>query len=718
MKLVLSLISSLFIFPVLSSAQSNLYYVSNDKSYHVFLPSGWEKKDNPSTNRVFIYAPTDQGKAGFMPTTIQLETGTLKEGYQNADITEIARLESAIMKEQSGSKIDVFKDSIRMINNKAWWEYAFSTKGPKKTKATYYILKTIHNKVTYTLTFSAPDENFDKYMSTAINNLQSFMFYTTDETLYKNKKQLDAQNLAKWLSTYEGTYKEQIENYTHTITIKNSGNGNYLATENREFLVDGKKISFIADLLIENIGANEIVLSSDKISACDLSKNWKKGFFTLRNTASSLSGSLASKGAEFDTYNINLKRQKDVASTNSNTASKPTDGKNTQKSEQGPISQPESNAPKTYGTAHSETSEIDEPKFIKQFGLGKIVRKSKTELVISTTTKSVVLKDKGGESDDTKVRYKFLGTIAALNSFVVYVSGIETDAYILINKVNGSMVQIPNLEYVMSADKKWIAVFNNDIMNSLEESFVKIFSVSINGLKESFSKVTFDVQTNSGWGANTLVWKTNDILEIDVVTADPATEELKPAGKVWVMNQSGKWVPLSAPPDFNSVQNTIMPSATELPMDDGTNAGTGKPTLVPNASARILTGGKTPEELGQMLLTALKNNDKKAWYKCILNGTAEEAEEDFDFVRNRLKLQGLTNWNLVKFSRVKYSEIRSNGKISTDKYQYYVIEFTYGADFIGVIKRKINTRIELYNQKYVLENSLDAAALVRKEEYR
>lgn len=707
MNLRLALFFSLFIFPVSLYAQSSIYYESNDKTYRLFIPSDWEKKKKIFGNTVFSYKPPNNKKEGFMPTTMELEIGTLKEGYQNADIKEIAALEAGITKNQLGNGISIFTDTFRTINNKLWWEFAFTTKSPKKTKATFYILKTIHNQVTYALTFNGPDAYFDKYMGKALGSMYSFMFYTKDKTPYKNKISQDQTNFTKSLKAFEGTYKQQVENYSHTILISNAGNDIYLAKELREFLIEGKKVRFDADLIVEAVNDDKITLSTDAVSVCDTSIRWEKAVFNLSKTETGLTGVIASKGKGFEGYELSLVKQKQVPSNN-NLANNGKLGLN-----ETDLNNQTSSG---YGTPDAESGELNEPLNIKQFGGGKVTRKSKSELIIITSGgKSISLKNKGGDEDEGQIRYKFLGFIQELNSYVIDQVGMEADTYTLVNKISGSIADIPSLEYAMSADKKRIAVYNNDIINSMEQSFIKILSVSNNGLKESFSKITFDAATNKGWGATSLTWLDNNTVEVNKAVADAATEELKPAGKSWLTMQTGKWSLVNTKPPKKADKLEVMPSAEELPIYDGTQTSIGKATVVPSASERIMVGGTTPDELGKILITALKSNDKKVWYGCILNATMSQAQERLETIRKHLVMDGLTNWSLLKFKRVTYSEVSHNGKVKVGEYRFFHVEFSYGTEYLGRIECNL---IRLHKGKYIVLNPFYGGGIKRKEEYR
>lgn len=131
------------------------------------------------------------------------------------------------------------------------------------------------------------------------------------------------------------------------------------------------------------------------------------------------------------------------------------------------------------------------------------------------------------------------------------------------------------------------------------------------------------------------------------------------------------------------------------------NSGIKKEYIKPLENPTIKTlsdwiGGASPEELGKILLKALKTNDSKTWAKTVLP-IEKEVENDnndykawadwhatkrFELIRDGLEGAGVTNWSLVEFSRVIYSTSKlSDGSKSA---QNPVVEFTYkNKEFVG-----------------------------------
>ncbi|WP_158643935.1 hypothetical protein [Pseudobacter ginsenosidimutans] len=129
------------------------------------------------------------------------------------------------------------------------------------------------------------------------------------------------------------------------------------------------------------------------------------------------------------------------------------------------------------------------------------------------------------------------------------------------------------------------------------------------------------------------------------------------------------------------------------------------PTLVKGYSpenadpSRKFVGGKTGDELGRVLVNALKNNDSTTWLRCLAPSVkiTSEVRDDFGKLRNRLASFGLSDWSKVSFSRVTY--IEDKGQLTAFK-----IEFNYGTDFIGAFG--YFTGAGLYNGKYLLNYSI------------
>ena len=133
-----------------------------------------------------------------------------------------------------------------------------------------------------------------------------------------------------------------------------------------------------------------------------------------------------------------------------------------------------------------------------------------------------------------------------------------------------------------------------------------------------------------------------------------------------------------------------------------------------------LVGGSTPDELGRILLKALKTNNKQLWMNCMLPDNEKYGalcEQEFKRIRDKLEQKGLTDWSLVTFSRVTYSKeymsSNDNGVVDGEQVRRnFVIEFYYrNKEFIGGIG---SMTIQTYkNGNYLVYFPGYDAALVR-----
>ena len=104
-----------------------------------------------------------------------------------------------------------------------------------------------------------------------------------------------------------------------------------------------------------------------------------------------------------------------------------------------------------------------------------------------------------------------------------------------------------------------------------------------------------------------------------------------------------------------------------------------------------LRGGSTPEDLGKLLLLALKTNNKVLWMRCVHPEQYSSFNaKRFSQFRTWLEEDGVSDWNLVKFSRVTYTKDgpmgNYDGGVSGGEQfrRSFKIEFDYkNGEFIG-----------------------------------
>ncbi|MCG2615085.1 hypothetical protein LZZ85_12370 [Terrimonas sp. NA20] len=664
---------------VSASAQSSTYFKSSDNLYHIYLPGGWTKQASTKGMPLSLQPP-DSKKTDF-PTALTLETGSLAAGYEKAGIREIAKAEEAIMKQQFGQTLTITSNEFRIINNKEWWHFVFSVKASKKLSYRFNIFKTIHNQVTYTLSYRGEEGEYYANQQPAINAIWSFMFYTSDDTEYKDSQgAIDNATALRQLQPFSGTYVFFIEDNSgrvkQTITIGDSAQGKYKAMERREIFRNGKNNLFEAALRPESIEGDVITLSTDAVSIFDNTLNLRKASYKLQKNSEGFAAVMWARDSTFKSMDMVFVKQKSPVQT---------------KAQVVPATAGVKNEVDGLGVIKDPMTAADEADNLKRFGNGKVSRALPNELKLVTSgNKTVSLKDDGSTS------YKFLGSVKELNSYVIQrLEEEDVLSYIVVNKTTGAVSDLPALDYRLSPDKKWMVVYNNALSaQDLESaSFIRILSVSDAGIKESYEVTTAEPGSKKGWAPASVKWAGNSSIEVEkeaIVSGKKGA-----AGKTSLNFNNGKWVMAAA-------QQQPVPGAT----------------LVPSVTDRVMKGGKTPDELGRILLAAMKSNDVKTWYACIMEGSLEEVTASFKKVREHFTTQGLSDWSKVQFSRVTYSKDSYNTDPERSIFTFYNIEFTYEKDFIGLLKGSVNSaRIELIGGKYYLLRGLNDGGMMRKGQY-
>lgn len=139
----------------------------------------------------------------------------------------------------------------------------------------------------------------------------------------------------------------------------------------------------------------------------------------------------------------------------------------------------------------------------------------------------------------------------------------------------------------------------------------------------------------------------------------------------------------------------------------------------PNNDGQLI-GGTTPDELGRLIFKAIKNNDRKL-YKALIHPHPNEddvskIEKNFDMLREGFPERGLTEWNLMKFSRVTFSKdisgwTHDNGTNNGEQVRRaFQVEFTYKNDFVGTIG---SMTIVTYKDKYFIYSGGGRSSLDR-----
>ena len=140
-----------------------------------------------------------------------------------------------------------------------------------------------------------------------------------------------------------------------------------------------------------------------------------------------------------------------------------------------------------------------------------------------------------------------------------------------------------------------------------------------------------------------------------------------------------------------------------------------------NKSASVeLIGAASPEALGKLLLTALKTNNHKLWNSCIHpeSGVSDALKESFEQIRDRFEESGLTNWQLVKYSRVTFrlnslTGPPDQGNFAGEKVRrIFKVEFTYKGDqYVGTFG---DMQIRTYHNKNYFMYTKDSQAFMNR----
>ncbi|MGG9963083.1 hypothetical protein [Ferruginibacter sp. SUN106] len=673
------LVSVLLVISNLIFGQTSTLLVSDDNLYRISLPNDWTKRTELGAGVQFSLTAPQQGDKQFAPS-FQLETGTLQNGYQNASIDEISRKELEVTKQQGGEKLVIVRDSFKIINNKKWWNGIFHIQVTKKLAMDYFILKTIHNKITYTLNFSAPSDYFSKNLDQMYAYMETMMFYKTDATVYNNTT--DNKSFDTELKKFEGIYFQQHPGASTKIIVGEIGNGIYGAKEVREIVKDGKTFVFEALLKPENIAGNTITLNSDEVVKADLPIIWSKATYELKKSGNTLQGTFFSNSNSFKGYEVVLENQQQPVAKNKTVSIE---------TKTSPVNKKPA-AVKTFKELSDTNGEQDN---LINFGNGMVTRNGDNLTFQLKSGNTKVLKN---NNNNNTVDYTFIGYSDELNSFIVENKGFESSDFSFINRDNGVTITVPGFDYEVSPSKNNVVFYNNGgLIDQTDESGIYIFSISKDGMQATFKKITFDVSKNTGWAPASVKWVNDNLIEVDKQVKASSTK-VKAGGKCWLVAQTGGWTISNVLPKQNPGV-TVVPTATDL--EYGTQNSTPGATLVPSVTDRNYTGGKTMDELGRKLLNALITNDFKSWYSCVYESPSDEVKKDFDKLREGLQQDGVSTWNLAKFSRVTYTDFTYGKKLPEFAYNNFRIEFDYKSSFTGRFQCSSGATI-LIKGKYLL----------------
>jgi len=129
----------------------------------------------------------------------------------------------------------------------------------------------------------------------------------------------------------------------------------------------------------------------------------------------------------------------------------------------------------------------------------------------------------------------------------------------------------------------------------------------------------------------------------------------------------------------------------------------------PTSGKKVFSGCKTPDELGKKLVLAIKTNNKNMWYDCILSEPRGRTDTCFEWVRQCLSAHGVSDWKLLTFSRITYSNTSTMGEKT---YGFFSIEFDYGNKFWGTFGSSNYALV--YKDQFMLHHGYADCAVRRR----
>jgi hypothetical protein len=133
-------------------------------------------------------------------------------------------------------------------------------------------------------------------------------------------------------------------------------------------------------------------------------------------------------------------------------------------------------------------------------------RKGDTLLFKCENGKLTYLVNTNGEEDDF-TKFDLIGWNQTINHFVVHVSLYEGQAYMLVNKANGSMLEAVGLPAV-SPNRKYIVCGNSDLVAGFDFNGFQIFEKTETEYRPSGSRELIN------WGPVALKWKNDTTLMV------------------------------------------------------------------------------------------------------------------------------------------------------------------------------------------------------------
>lgn len=569
------------VLPTVLFAQSTKSHISSDKIFIVTYPSDWkENKTETAAAEFCINAP---GAGLLSPCMLKIQINRIAEGYEGADIRGIAEVEHKMWKAQPGQNMnmEVLSSVFQTINDHEWW----IVKGKHKQGAKAYFsdtYKTVHNKKVYIFLYFSNEKNYEKNKSAAEKIVRSVEFLTKNNdgpataesnTPKPTPKPVQAQPAEKVKEvTNTSGYIKKASPIAFSTDPVFTGN---IATRWRvacrlngrlefnsisdtakefEFFTDGRVYAYEKG---DMVWTGKYEMAPDKKSFVIATGQEQFPVKIYRHTNDELIIYIDYRIAE-RMYLLHPARS--IKAKNAQQPAKKTSGenKNSTSYEDNSDSGDNGSANKlaaslskdnllSCGGKKTSEGKSHEAENIRSCGKGKVLRKSKTQLVFTLTNgKTITLKDDVSDGEES-VSYLFEGFSEIFNSYVVSWQGWESSGRSLVNRITGEETEFSGL-FVFSPAKQYVAVYDNHIADDIETSAgISLYEVSATGNLNQVYFADTQVDPQKPWGPASVKWLNETSFEVERVIdsgeRDPNTGEniTKPYGKTIVALKNGKW---------------------------------------------------------------------------------------------------------------------------------------------------------------------------------
>lgn len=116
-KLCACVILAFISWPVISFSQDTKTHVSSDKAFSITYPENWKV----NKDRRFEFSVYQPGSGLISPSIVNIEINKKSEGYENADIHQIANAELQTMKTSQNTNIEILDSKFQEQNGHEWW---------------------------------------------------------------------------------------------------------------------------------------------------------------------------------------------------------------------------------------------------------------------------------------------------------------------------------------------------------------------------------------------------------------------------------------------------------------------------------------------------------------------------------------------------------------------------------------------------------------------